>query len=169
MHYAPYGDRCYDSGAVQFTVEGQPLITVEDIMTSRLYTLKASNAIQDASELMKQKSIRHVPVVNDFGRLLGLVTQKDILMATSPVGTGSPEELSASLTYVMNRRVITIPRDTSLAAAARLMREHKIGCLPVVGDERLVGIITDSDYVDIAIHLLEQMDLLEPEEEDEFV
>lgn len=144
------------------------MVAIEDIMTSRLYTLKASNTIQQANDLMKAQAIRHVPIVNDFGRLLGLVTQRDIMAATSPLGIRNVEELSATLTYVMNRQLITIRRDASLVHAAKVLKDNRIGCLPVLEEERLVGIITDSDYVAIAVHLLEQLELVEPEEEECF-
>ena len=141
------------------------MISIEDIMTSRLHTLKASSTVEHASDLMKEHAIRHIPVVNDFGRLLGLVTQRDILAATSPLGKRQPEEISASLTYVMNRQLITISRDTRLTSAASLLQKHRIGCLPVVEKEKLIGLVTDSDFVTIAIHLLEQLEMVEPVED----
>lgn len=138
------------------------MITIEDIMTASLYTLKASSTIEEASSLMKEKSIRHIPIVNDFGRLLGLVSQRDVMAATSSVAQHHPEDLCTSLTYIMQRKLITIERHCKLAAAARLMRENKIGCLPVLENEMLVGIVTDTDFVTIAIHLVEQLEMVEP-------
>lgn len=140
------------------------MITIEDIMTSRLHTLKASHTIQDANDLMKAQQIRHVPIVNDLGRLIGLVSQRDILASTSPASLRQPEEMSASLTYIMTRRVKTIGRTTSLIHAANQLKQHRLGCLPVLDDEKLVGIVTETDFVDVAIHLLEHMESVEPVE-----
>lgn len=140
------------------------MITIEDIMTSRLHTLKASHTIQDANDLMKAQQVRHVPIVNDLGRLIGLVSQRDILASTSPSSLRQPEEMSASLTYIMTRNIHTINRSTSLVNAASQLKKHRLGCLPVVEDELLVGIVTDTDFVTIAMHLLEQLEAQEPEE-----
>lgn len=143
------------------------MITIEDIMTISLHTLKASNTIQDANDLMKTQKVRHIPIVNDFDRLIGLVSQRDILASTSPLSLRQPEEMTASLTYIMTRKVHTISRSTSLTHAAHLLKKYRLGCLPVVEEERLVGIVTETDFVTIAIHLLEQLESLEPVEQSE--
>ena len=116
---------------------------------------------------MTEKHIRHIPITDNDGHVLGLVTQRDILAATEPglkVQTkGISCELDIKLADIMMRDVSVIHREDSLRQAALYIQSHKYGCLPVVSDDRLVGIITDSDFIDIAINLLEQAEIMEEE------
>jgi CBS domain-containing protein len=106
--------------------------------------------------------------------VLGLVTQRDILAATTPIASTTQsasvlvDDDSIRLSDIMIRNVSVVHQSDSLRQAALYLQEHKYGCLPVVQNERLVGIITDSDFIAIAINLLEQAELLEegPEVED---
>ena len=116
---------------------------------------------------MTEKHIRHIPITDNDDHVLGLVTQRDILAATEPgfkVQTkGISCELDIKLADIMIRDVSVIHREDSLRQAALYIQSHKYGCLPVVSDDRLVGIITDSDFIDIAINLLEQAEIMEEE------
>ncbi len=116
---------------------------------------------------MTERHIRHIPITDNDGHVLGLVTQRDILAATEPgfkVQTkGISCELDIKLADIMIRDVSVIHREDSLRQAALYIQSHKYGCLPVVSDDRLVGIITDSDFIDIAINLLEQAEIMEEE------
>ena len=138
------------------------MFTIEEFMTSEPYTLRASHSIDDARVFMTEKHIRHIPITDDDNHLLGLVTQRDILAATSP------EQLKEGcddmrLSDVMIRNVSVIHKTDSLRQAAKYLQSHKYGCLPVVSDERVVGIITDSDFIEIAINMLEQAEQYEDE------
>lgn len=145
------------------------MITIDEFMTSEPYTLRETDSINDAWEVMIGKHIRHIPIIDKDGHVLGLVTQRDVLAATEPgailqAETASHEiKSSVQLSEIMIRDVKTIHRSDSLRKAALYLQSHKYGCLPVVEDDRLVGIITDSDFIDIAINLIEQAELTEEE------
>lgn len=145
------------------------MFTVSEVMTPDPYTVTESAVLGDVVALMTEKHIRHVPIVNSEQTLKGLVTHRDILAAT---GVRLREHASAAdtnkipVTEIMNSSVKTIGEDTNLSSAARFLEAHKFGCLPVVDGEKLTGIITDSDFVGVAINLLDQLEALQPLELD---
>jgi len=147
------------------------MIGVDEMMTPDPYTLRESDSLHEAWRVMTEKRIRHIPVTDDAGHLLGLVTQRDVLAATDPStlssegtdGNGS----KITLSDIMIKDVATIHQSDHLRQAALYMQSHKHGCVPVVADDRLVGIITDSDFVSIAINLLEQVELLEEQADED--
>ena len=149
--------------------EDKQMITIEEFMTPDPYTLRQSDSINDAWEVMIGKHVRHIPVTDEDNHVVGLVTQRDVLAATDPgaireAKTASHEVKSdLTLSEIMIRDVTVIRKDDSLRQAALHLQTHKYGCLPVVVDDRLVGIITDSDFIDIAINLIEQVELSEEE------
>ncbi|WP_375752772.1 CBS domain-containing protein [Vibrio sp. HN007] len=144
------------------------MIKVEDMMTRNPHTLLRSNSLADAKHLMEEHDIRHVPVVDTDHHLLGVVTQRDVLSAQESSLQKIPEEKSHTLTtpldIAMRKNVMTVDPNAGLKESATYMQKHKVGCLPVVDNGLLVGIITDSDFVTIAIHLLELQEEVEPEE-----
>jgi len=143
------------------------MFTVAEVMTTDPWTVGRDDTLGDVVALMTEKHIRHVPVVDDDGGLAGLVTHRDVLAAT---GARLRELVSAVETSrvpvaeSMNRHVESTAPDTDLRAAARYLESHKYGCLPVVRDGRLVGIVTSTDFVAVAINLLEQFEMMEPDE-----
>ena len=140
------------------------MLTLNEIMVSDLHTLEADNTLQDAVELMKSKKIRHIPIVGSNNQLLGLVTQRDILAATSPDSTNKQQEMSTPLNAIMVTKLDTVNKGTDLRQAALFLQQHKHGCLPVVEDNTLVGLVTDTDFVSVAINLLEMLEATEPVE-----
>ena len=151
------------------------MITVEEFMTSDLCTLRETDSIDDARKIMTEKHIRHIPVTDGDSHILGLVTQRDVLAATDPAllkqesADSSENGADTCLADIMIRDVSIINNTDSLRKAAMYMQSHKYGCLPVVSDGRLVGIITDSDFIDIAINLIEQAEFSEDEMSEEEV
>lgn len=145
------------------------MITIEEFMTAKPYTLREADSINEAWKIMTEKHIRHIPVTDSDNHLLGLVTQRDVLAATEPgvalgdMGATKREGADIKLSDIMIRNVRVIHTYDSLRQAAVYMQSHKYGCLPVISNEQLVGIITDSDFVSIAINLLEQAELSEEE------
>jgi acetoin utilization protein AcuB len=124
---------------------------VRDRMTPQPTTITAETNLKDALELIRSRRFRHLPVVDDQGRLIGITTEKDLVYA-------SPRsDLSLSnfeVTYLLSRitvgqimkqDVITVSPDLPIEEAARVMVDHRIGCLPVVEEGRLIGIISDTD------------------------
>ena len=140
------------------------MLTLNEIMESDLHTLEADNTLKDAVELMKSKKIRHIPIVGSNNQLLGLVTQRDILAASSPDSTNKQQEMSTPLNAIMVTKLDTVNKGTDLRQAALFLQQHKHGCLPVVEDNTLVGLVTDTDFVSVAINLLEMLEATEPVE-----
>ena len=130
------------------------MISLKEIMTTDPVTLGPDDPLVKAGELMREHRIRHVPVTKK-GRLKGLITQRDLLAAASA------EDEYATVADLMRTNVYTVSDDADMRGAALTMQKHRIGCLPVVNDGRLVGIVTDTDYVGLAINLLEQLEVFE--------
>ncbi len=142
------------------------MFTVSDMMTNRPYTLLGSNTLQDARTLMETHNIRHIPIVDLNQTLIGLVSQRDLLAAQSSCLEKTLSKnlftLNSPLSHIMCENVMSISPHGELKSAALFMQKHKIGCLPVISCGKLVGIITDSDFVAIAINLLELQEEAEP-------
>ncbi len=148
------------------------MFTVQDMMTPHPLFLSARDTIAQAKELMAKHGIRHLPIVDSHQHLLGLVTQRDILAAqesslTHQSGGNRDSMMDTPLDAYTDRKLHSISPKGGLKEAAKYMQHHKIGCLPVVSNQKLVGIITDTDFVSIAITLLEIQEETEPLEEDE--
>ena len=142
--------------------------TVGEIMSTELRTLPPEASLADVQSLMNRHRIRHVPVIGAGGELAGLVSQRDVLAASDSRladQTARRDPSTIQVREFMTRNLVTVNRDTSARRAGLYMERHKIGCLPVMADKRLVGIITDTDFVGLAINLLEQLEEFGPEEE----
>lgn len=126
---------------------------VRDLMTERVYTLRENDRLLDLEELMSSRHVRHVPVVDRDGELVGLVTHRDlargVLGRTQELPIGVEEDIlrRRRVGEIMVTEPETIEPDTQLAEAAEIMLENKIGCLPVTEGTRLVGILTEADFV----------------------
>jgi len=140
------------------------MITVDEIMSIELRTLTEKDSLADAQELMATAHIHHVPIVNSDHHLIGLVSHRDVLAATESRLSGSSVVQNARDIFVsefMTRDVTTVDPRANLRQAAIYLQKHRYGCLPVVKDEKLIGIVTDSDFVSVAINLLEQMEIVD--------
>lgn len=137
------------------------MILVREIMTDSVFTIKADENLLKARELMSENNIRHIPVVNEDHNLVGLLTQRDLLKAASSnIASNSQnvDEQIIPVAEIMKKTVKCIHPDESLKVAGLIIQKYKYGCLPIVEDEKVIGIITDSDFVGVAINLIEQMD-----------
>jgi len=129
-------------------------------MSKRSITITEDTPVNSAIKLMRGGKVRRLPVLNDKGELVGIVSEKDLLYASpSPVTSLSIYELhylvsKITVGEVMTRDVITVSEYTPLEEAARIMADNKIGGLPVVRDGKLVGIITESDLFKIFLEVL---------------
>ena len=142
-----------------------------EIMTTDVYTLAPENSLEDARKLMAEHNIHHIPIVDEDQHLKGLLSQRDVLAGADSVLLPHAEDSEAiesriAISSLMTLDTITTDEHASLRGAALCMQQHRIGCLPVVRDGILIGIITDSDFVAVAINLMEQLELVEPEETD---
>ena len=139
------------------------MLSVAEIMTREPYTLGPDDTLQH--------HIRHVPVVSSDGEVIGLVSHRDVLAASDSrlvAGEGAEENRQAAyvaLSSVMTSPVQTVSEDEELRAVAGLLHRHKFGCLPVTRGKDLVGIISDSDFLEVAMTLMEQLEMSEPEED----
>lgn len=139
------------------------MLSVAQIMTPRaeLACLGPDDDLAAARRLMARRHIRHIPILDAAGGLTGLVSHRDLLAATPPAGaTAGPRE--PHLGEIMSRRLATVHPAANVRQAAMRLRRLGIGCLPVMRDGELLGIVTDSDFVWVAVHLLEQLEESEP-------
>jgi CBS domain-containing protein len=114
---------------------------VHEHMRPAPITISADADLQSALRMLQERAVRRLPVTDELGHVVGIVTERDLLLATSHY-VAAPIEVDS----IMRRPVVTTTPDTSLADAALLMVQYKIGGLPVLDDEQqLVGIITESD------------------------
>jgi len=126
---------------------------VRDLMTPGVFAVGVEDDLETVTNLMDDRNIRHAPVVDSAGNLVGLVTQRDLLR-TGLGGRGQlpPEaerqaRLHVNVGEIMIPDVVTARPDQDIRDAARIMLDNKFGCLPVVENQRLVGIVTESDFV----------------------
>lgn len=124
---------------------------IERRMTKNPVTCSPDMSIQDASDLIKREHVHRLPVLDKTGRLVGVISEKDILKAApSPASTLSAYEtnyLLSKLTVkkIMSRNPVTISKDTPVEDAAMLMIDQDLSCLPVLEEGKLVGIVSKSD------------------------
>jgi len=127
-------------------------LSVRDVMSENVRVVGPNDPLAVADELMKQGRFRHTVVVED-SELIGVLSQRDIFYGALAwsLGEGSRahERTLASMRVkeVMNKDVRTVDPEDSLAAAASVMRKHKVGCLPVMAGRELVGILTEGDFL----------------------
>jgi acetoin utilization protein AcuB len=124
---------------------------VQDIMTSAVVSISPDVSLQDAYQTMQEKGIRHLPVLV-LDKLVGVITDRDLRLATSALAP-TPFPSGARVSAVMRLFPFTADPADPVEDAARLMREKKIGCLPVMDDDRLVGIVTGLDLLDALIRM----------------
>ncbi len=142
------------------------MYSVAELMSTKVETLVETATIQQAMSLMSKLHIRHIPIVDNDGNLTGLVSHRDLLAASGPRLSEIDNAELPALADIMTRNVETVVESTDLRAAARILVSRKYGCLPVTDKHNnLVGIITDSDFINIAANLLEQMEFQEPVED----
>lgn len=134
---------------------------VRDIMVAELVTLHVDEELSLASDIMNLARIRHLPIV-EGERLVGIVSQRDLFRASlaSVMGYDYAETRdhlkSVSIRDAMVSEVITVEPDTDIQKAGRIMLEERIGCLPVIEDGRLVGMVTETDILRCFVLHLEE-------------
>ena len=138
-------------------------MNVRDVMTSDPLTVDPDTSVREATRLMKQKGIRHLPVVDRRGRLGGILTDRDITHAAfvpvlSEHLSWDPRRLKAPrVRDVMTWPIVTTDPDATLVQAGFTMFQRRIGSLPVVENGRLIGILTERDVL-AALHLAADLD-----------
>jgi CBS-domain-containing membrane protein len=140
------------------------MFSIDAIMSTNLITVSPAATLAEARSLMHDNRIHHLPVVQG-DTLVGLITLTNVLAATDSFLRDDNSRIHANeigIKDAMVTDVATVDINASLRHAALFLEKHKIGCLPVLDDEKLVGIITDTDFVAVAINLLEQLEESEP-------
>lgn len=140
------------------------MFSIDAIMSTNLVTVAPSATLAEARTLMQDHRIHHIPVM-EGDQLVGLVTLTNVLAATDSFLRDDKSRIHANeigIADAMVTDVATVDVNASLRHAALFLERHKIGCLPVLDDSKLVGIITDTDFVGVAINLLEQIEETEP-------
>jgi CBS-domain-containing membrane protein len=134
-------------------------LLVRDLMSHPAVTVGPTSPLRDVIERMEANHIRHVAVV-ESGRLLGLISHRDVLRSQEGSLSGALSSEQAHMNrwiearWVMTKEVRTAYPDTPALEAALILRAHGYGCVPVVEQGRLVGMLTDSDFVEYAIREL---------------
>ena len=136
------------------------MIHVADLMTEKVFTLQRVDTLRDARSLMELTRIRHIPVVDEQGYFHGLLTHRDLLSYTisklAEIETDLRTEIESSIILgdIMQKDVTSVTPETLLYDAADILYQKKYGCLPVLVDGKLVGIITEADFLRLAMALL---------------
>ena len=135
---------------------------IKDIMTTEVFTLRATQTLALARFLMKLKHVRHIPIVEDDSRFIGLLTHRDLLAHTISLvadpGQKEQEELDEyiHLGQVMKSNIVTVDPEMLLRNAIPILLENKYGCLPVIANDKLVGIVTEADFLKLTLALLKE-------------
>jgi CBS domain-containing protein len=141
--------------AGELTDWGQSYQTVGQFMSTDLFTLRPTDLVDLAASLMDWRHIRHVPVEDEKGHLVGLVTHRGLLRLLSR-GSIAPDGTSMTVREIMKPNPTTVTSTTPTLEAIEIMRRSGIGCLPVVDDNRLVGIVTSYDFLTATASLFKQ-------------
>ena len=131
---------------------------VHQVMSKELYTVQNEDLIELVTNVMNWRKLHHVPVENEEGEVVGMISSGDILKYYCKKDD-SDEELTVN--DIMTHDPITVAPDTFTVEALKLMRKHNMGCLPVVKNKKLIGILTEFDFVYIAEHLFEELSNIE--------
>jgi CBS domain-containing protein len=126
---------------------------VGQFMSTDLFTVRPDDIVDFAATLMDWRHIRHVPVEDDEGLLVGLVSHRALLRLVATGRAGSEHKVTVG--EIMKPNPVTVSAETSTVDAIRLMREKKLACLPVTQNGKLAGIVTEHDLIAVSSHLLE--------------
>jgi len=132
-------------------------LLVRDVMTKDVATLDRNEKLAVAEDVMRLGRIRHLPIVDEDGALAGIVSQRDLfhsgLLRALGYGTHAKDRALELLVLkeAMKTEVVTVTPSAPLVEAAKIMLERKIGCVVVVEAKKIVGILTESDFVKLAL------------------
>lgn len=143
-----------------------PLL-VREIMTTDLTTLQENESLLDAVLIFARSTFRHIPILRDK-ELVGIVTERDLKHYTPSILSGIPVEEynrlmeTTPLSKIMTRNLLTIRSDASIYEAVQILLDRRIGCLPVVEQDELKGIITATDMLKMLVELLKERGAVPP-------
>lgn len=136
------------------------MLKVKDVMTTEVFVLHATQTLELVRSLMRIKHVRHVPIVDADNTFVGLMTHRDLLAQTishlAEVDEDEQEYLDRHIHIVktMKTDVLTADPEMDICSAISLLLDHRYGCLPVVSNGKLVGIVTEADFLNLTLGLL---------------
>ena len=136
------------------------MLKVKDIMTAEVFVLHATQTLELVRSLMRIKHVRHVPIVDEDNTFVGLMTHRDLLAQTishlAEVDDEEQEYLDRHIHImnIMKTDVLSADPEMDICSALSLLLDHKYGCLPVVSNGKLVGIVTEADFLNLTLELL---------------
>ena len=143
------------------------MISVEEIMTPDPIRLGSDNTLGDAHQVMTEKHIHHIPIVDSNDKLLGLISHRDILAASGSVLRENPsDQTNRKLSELMITDVVSTTPTADTLKAAQYIHDSRHGCLPIIDQDKVVGIVTEYDFVEVAINLLERRLDQDPDSDD---
>lgn len=131
---------------------------ISQIMNTDLFTVTESDLIEFVSNIMSWRKIHHLPVENEKGELVGLISSANLVERFCSAGSESSEVLTAK--DIMMTKPLTVTPETETGKALALMKANKVGCLPVVNNRKqnkLIGIVTDRDLINVSVHLFDEL------------
>jgi CBS domain-containing protein len=132
-------------------------LLVEEFMTTDLFTARKDDLIEFAANLLDWRRIRYIPIEDDQKHLVGLVSMRMVLREYSKIIHENNEHNSSTIEKIMINNPITVHPEASIIEAMEIMQDQQIGCLPVVKNSRLVGIITEGNYINISRRLIKAL------------
>lgn len=128
---------------------------VEEIMKPNVFTLGKHNTIEEAIQLMREERIKHIPIVDEENQLVGIVTDRDVKESTPSIFycDEHKEILSKPVESIMKTNIVTGHPLDFVEEVAGIFYESKIGCLPIIKENRLVGIVTQTDLLHTLVEL----------------
>ena len=138
------------------------MIKVKDIMTSEVFVLHSTQTLELVRSLMRIKHVRHVPIVEDDNTFVGLMTHRDLLAHTisylADIDDEEQEYLDRHIHImnIMKTDVLTAAPEMDICTAISILLENKYGCLPVISEGKLVGIVTEADFLNLTLGLLQK-------------
>ena len=140
------------------------MLKVKDIMTTEVFVLHSTQTLELVRSLMRIKHVRHVPIVDQDNSFVGLITHRDLLAQTishlAEVDEDEQEYLDRHIHImnIMKTDVLTVDPEMDVCSAITLLLDNKYGCLPVVSGGKLVGIVTEADFLNLTLELLRKSD-----------
>ena len=138
------------------------MLKVKDIMTTEVFVLNSSHTLELVRSLMRIKHVRHVPIVDPDNTFVGLITHRDLLAQTishlADVDEDEQEYLDRHIHIVniMKTDILAVDPEMDVCTAITQLLENKYGCLPVVENGKLVGIVTEADFLELTLSLLQK-------------
>ena len=138
------------------------MLKVKDIMTTEVFVLNSSHTLELVRSLMRIKHVRHVPIVDPDNTFVGLITHRDLLAQTishlADVDEDEQEYLDRHIHImnIMKTDILAVDQEMDVCAAITQLLENKYGCLPVVENGKLVGIVTEADFLELTLSLLQK-------------